>query len=182
MSTTARRHKASRKRFQQLSEARKLYRKNNKKTDEIPESASYRKLSLGTSDSTSDRRASQQWLILHVSRLNELLQGLICPSCAGSGLQLTIDPQNRGFCSALLLECHLCERDNKYCKSVFTSTRLQEESRSDVVFDVNVRMVLLAHELGLGYAGLKKISKVLGIPGLHLKTYQRHDKKVTGGL
>ncbi|KAK1901773.1 Acid alpha-amylase [Dissostichus eleginoides] len=36
-------------------------------------------------------------------------------------------------------------------------------------------MVLLAHELGLGYAALKKISKVLGIPALHLKTYQRHD-------
>ncbi|KAI4814438.1 hypothetical protein KUCAC02_003634 [Chaenocephalus aceratus] len=34
-------------------------------------------------------------------------------------------------------------------------------------------MVLLAHELGLGCAALKKISKVLGIPGLHLKTYQR---------
>ncbi|KAK1874926.1 Protein RAD61 [Dissostichus eleginoides] len=40
-------------------------------------------------------------------------------------------------------------------------------------------MVLLAHELGLGYAALKKISKVLGIPALHLKTYQRHDKRVT---
>ncbi|KAK1885412.1 2-dehydro-3-deoxyphosphooctonate aldolase [Dissostichus eleginoides] len=40
-------------------------------------------------------------------------------------------------------------------------------------------MVLLAHELGLGYAALKKISKVLGIPALHLKAYQRHDKRVT---
>ena len=48
------------------------------------------------------------------------------------------------------------------------------------MFDVNVRMVLLAHKLGLGYAALKKISKVLGIPGLHLKTYQKHDKTVTG--
>ncbi|KAF3856788.1 hypothetical protein F7725_017511, partial [Dissostichus mawsoni] len=60
------------------------------------------------------------------------------------------------------------------------TTRLQDETRKDVAFDVNVRMVLLAHELGLGYAALKKISKVLGIPALHLKTYQRHDKRVTG--
>ncbi|KAK1876707.1 Protein translocase subunit SecD [Dissostichus eleginoides] len=40
-------------------------------------------------------------------------------------------------------------------------------------------MVLLAHELGLDYAALKTISKVLGIPALDLKTYQRHDKRVT---
>ncbi|KAL1276324.1 hypothetical protein QQF64_035947 [Cirrhinus molitorella] len=31
----------------------------------------------------------------------------------------------------------------------------------------------------MGYAALKKISKVLGIPSLHLKTYQRHNRKVT---
>jgi len=32
----------------------------------------------------------------------------------------------------------------------------------------------------LGYAALRKISKVLGLPGLHLKTYQRDGKRVTG--
>ena len=65
---------------------------------------------------------------------------------------------------------------------MFTSTRLHQETRGDVAFDVNIRMVLLAHELGLGYAALKKISKILGIPGLCLKTFQRHDKTVTGRL
>ena len=69
-----------------------------------------------------------------------------------------------------------------YRRSVYTSTRLQSETRGDVAFDVNVRMVLLAHELGMGYAALRKISKVLGIHSLHLKTYQRHDKRVTGRL
>ena len=83
-------------------------------------------------------------------------------------------PQNQGFCTSLVLKCSLCERDG-YRKSAFTSPRLQDVSRNDVMFDVNVRMVLLAHKLGLGYAALKKISKVLGIPGLHLKTYQKHD-------
>lgn len=85
----------------------------------------------------------------------------------------TIDPQNHGFCSSLLLKCCLC-KDDKYRRNVYTSTRLRDESRNDVAFDVNIRMVLLAHELGLGYAALRKISKVLGLPGLHLKTYQRH--------
>ena len=65
---------------------------------------------------------------------------------------------------------------------VYTSTWLQSETRGDVAFDVNVHMVLLAHELGIGYAALRKVSKVLGIPFLHLKTYKRHDKRVTGRL
>ena len=40
-----------------------------------------------------------------------------------------------------------------YRKSIYrlTSTRLQDGTRNDVAFDLNVRMVLLAHELGLGY-------------------------------
>ena len=54
------------------------------------------------------------------------------------------------------------------------------DSKKDVAFDVNLRMVLLAHILELGYAALKKISKVLGIPGLYFKTYQKHDLTVTG--
>ncbi|CAM4571374.1 unnamed protein product [Leuciscus chuanchicus] len=79
----------------------------------------------------------------------------------------------------LLLECSNCKGESGYRRSVYTSTRLQSETRGDVAFDVNVRMVLLAHELGMGYAALRKVSKVLGIPSLHLKTYQRHDKRVT---
>ncbi|KAL1276305.1 hypothetical protein QQF64_035928 [Cirrhinus molitorella] len=113
-----------------------------------------------------------------------LSEGLKSPNCQmeilrlSGWLKINIDPQNHGFCSSVLLECSLCERD-RYFRSVYTSTRLQDESRNDVAFDVNVRMVLLAHELGMGYAALKKISKVLGIPSLHLKTYQRHNRKVT---
>lgn len=70
--------------------------------------------------------------------------------------------------------------NNACVKSVFSSSRLQESTRSDVAFDINIRMVLLAHELGLGYAALKKISKILGIPTLHVKTFQRQDRRVTG--
>ena len=126
--------------------------------------------------------ATQQWLIVHVSRLNEMINDLLCPNCAESDLSINIDEKNQGFCSSLILECNCCKAEGGYRRSVYTSTRLQSETRGDVAFDVNVRMVLLAHELGLGYAALKKISKVLGIPSLHLKTYQRHDKRVTGRL
>ena len=175
---------SSRKRRQQLTIARES--KIGYISNELPcaVSASERKLSMGNlgGDIQKDEAqtgATQQWLLVHVGRLNYLIQDLLCPNCAGSGLEIHIDPQNYGFCSNLSLECCLCKGD-PYRTSVYTSTRLQEETRSDVAFDVNVRMVLLAHELGMGYAALKKISKVLGIPALHLRTYQRHDKRVTG--
>lgn len=184
MSSTARRSRDSNKKLLQLRLARKSKAEKEKKRGEKApvQNASMRKLLCdGESYETNDL-ATQQWLLLHVARLNELIHELVCPNCAGSGLRVTIDPQNQGFCSTLMLECTLCDSESKYSRSVFSSTRLGEESRSDVAFDVNVRMVVLAHELGLGYAGLRKVSKILGIPGLHIKTYQRHDRRVTGEL
>ena len=154
----------------------------NETGGEIPmplQSASLRKLSFGEKERYEGAGCTQQWLLIHIARLNELLTDLICPNCANKGLQICIDPVNEGFCSSLLLKCTLCTSD-PYKKSVYTSTRIHDETRSDVAFDVNVRMVLLAHELGLGYAALRKISTVLGIPGLHLKTYQKHSKRVEG--
>lgn len=178
----------SSKRVQQLSLARGKRKISDGLPSEMPSgSASERKLSMGNqgvldiSQSINKVHSTQQWLLVHVARLNELIGDLTCPNCGMSGLKINIDLQNQGFCSSLLLECCLC-KDDKYRRSVYTSTRLRDESRNDVAFDVNVRMVLLAHELGLGYAALRKISKVLGLPGLHLKTYQRHGKRVTGRL
>ena len=176
----------SKKRKQQLRFARSNSRKSIPAADKPSgSSTSERKLSLenqgGVNDSATDC-ATQQWLIIHVARLNELIRDLLCPNCAAADLFIKIDPVNHGFCSSLLLECSNCKGESRYRRSVYTSTRLQSETRGDVAFDVNVRMVLLAHELGMGYAALRKISKVLGIPSLHLKTYQRHDKRVTGRL
>ncbi len=39
-------------------------------------------------------------------------------------------------------------------------------------------MAMLAHGLGMSYAGLEKISNIFGIPIMHLKTFQKHDKVV----
>ena len=137
--------------------------------------------SLSTQVTEESKPATQQWLSIHLDQINNLVRELICPTCLNcTGLQGTIDSANQGFCSSVMLQCTHCQEGDKYRKSVYTSTRLQDSTRGDVAFDINVRMVLLAHELGLGYRALKKISKVLGIPSMHLKSYQRHDKKVTG--
>ena len=100
-------------------------KQSSKINDEMPSRASMRKLSLGKQEECSgDQRATQQWLIVHVEHLNNLITEVIRPSCAG--LKIYIDPQNQGFCTILVLRCSMCERDG-YRKSISaTPRRLQE--------------------------------------------------------
>ena len=57
--------------------ARKIIeRGSNTSNDDIPESASLRKLKQQSPDRGSDQYATQQWLIVHVARLNELIGDL----------------------------------------------------------------------------------------------------------
>lgn len=138
-------------------------------------STSHRKRSLGNRelvDGAGDG-ATQQRLIVHVSRLKELISDLLCPNCSALSLSINIDPENQGFCSSLLLECKNCKAEGGYRRSVYTSTRLQSETQGDVAFDVNVRMVLLAHKLGMGYATLgDPFPSFENIPETRQKSYR----------
>ena len=101
------------------SNKKKATGKQSSKTHDemLSRSSSMRKLSLGKQRECSvDPCATQQWLIVHVERLNNLITEIICPICAGTGLKMYIDPQNQGFCTSLVLKCSLCERDG-YRKS-----------------------------------------------------------------
>ena len=79
-----------------------------------------------------------------------------------------------------------------YCNTIFNDQWLQiphsfflQEAGTHAAnrpFDINTMMTLLTHELGMSYACLVKISNVLSLPLMHLKTFQRHDKKVTGEI
>ncbi|KAK7088262.1 hypothetical protein V1264_022198 [Littorina saxatilis] len=60
-----------------------------------------------------------------------------------------------------------------------SSPRMQDSDSKNIAFEVNPMMVLFSHEVGGSYAVLETFSAVMGIPAMHLKTYQRHDKKVT---
>lgn len=90
-----------------------------------PATASSRKLSLGKGQSVIEEdesgatRGTQEWLLVHVARLNELVSELVCRMCARFSLKVIVDPQNHGFCSTVLLQCSLCEVHDKYCKSVY---------------------------------------------------------------
>ncbi|KAJ8391913.1 hypothetical protein AAFF_G00083840 [Aldrovandia affinis] len=175
--------KLSKKRQLQLHLAREKKRKSGETAPEVdveenfdlPQSASKRKLSLDLAYSKEHAAAAtQDWLLVHVGQLNGLIANLLSPDCGETKLKVEIGQGNQGFSSNLVLGCGAGEC--AYCRSIFSSPRLQDES---MAYDINVRMVLLAHELGMGYAALKKISKVLGIPGIAHKTYVKHNKTVS---
>lgn len=84
--------------------------------------------------------------------------------------------EQAGFSSKLVLKCDECG----YCKSEMSSPRTEFSAQENVPFEVNPRMVLFSHEVGGSYSVLQKFSAVMGIPAMHLKTFQAHDKRVTG--
>ncbi|XP_076462944.1 uncharacterized protein LOC143295248 [Babylonia areolata] len=66
-----------------------------------------------------------------------------------------------------------------YEKCEFSSPRTGFNDEKNTGFEVNNRMTMLSHELGGSYTSLQTFSTVMGIPGMRLKTFQTHDKKVT---
>ena len=57
---------------------------------------------------------------------------------------------------------------------------MQFSDKKNVAYEVNPRMVVFSHEVGGSFAVLEKFGAVMGMPTMHVKTFQGHDKKVTG--
>ena len=121
--------------------------------------------------------SDQNWVLLHLFELGRLLSDLQCPFCGETGLTVSVsEGEQQGYASKLLLKCDGCD----YIKHGFSSPRLGYTDNKTHPFEINRRMALLSHEVGASHAILNKFSTVMGIPAMHLKTYQTHDKKVTG--
>ena len=121
----------------------------------------------------------QSWIIAHVFQLTCLLTDVSCPTCGETGLYISacegLD-QRAGFASKLALTYDLC----KY-KKFEMSPRTQYSDKKNVAYEVNPRMVVFSHEVGGSFAVLvlEKFGAVMGMPTMHVKTFQGHDK-VTG--
>ena len=61
---------------------------------------------------------------------------------------------------------------------MYSSPRLHDSAKLNVAFELNTVMTMLVHELGKGHAALPKFQTVLGLSNMHLKTFQRHNRKV----
>jgi hypothetical protein len=81
----------------------------------------------------------------------------------------------QGFSSKLKMVC-TCG----YEKAVTSSPRIDDSESEKVAFEVNPRMVLFSHEIGKSHTALETFSSVMGIPNMHLSTYQEHDNRLAG--
>ncbi|XP_076455485.1 uncharacterized protein LOC143290080 [Babylonia areolata] len=112
----------------------------------------------------------------HLLQLSRLVGNLLCPECHNSGVSVSVSETERaGYASKLVLKCEECGYQN----AEMSSPRLQVDNKQNVAFEINRRMTVLSHEVGGSHAVLQAFSTVTGVPGMHLKTFQNHDKKVT---
>ena len=95
----------------------------------------------------------------------------LAPECGCQGITVKIT-NNMGFSSELTLQCSnpACT----YTSNMHTSPRAEGGKHA---YTINAAMTLLAHELSIDHIGLNKMARVLGMPNMHLNSYQQHDKK-----
>lgn len=140
-------------------------------------SASKRKIGVMNAARNISNLQNQTWALVHVCQLTKLLSGLACPECTETKLSVTVcEGQNAGFSSKLQLSCDECD----YIQCVMSSPRLEDSDSKRISFEINRKMTVFSHEIGGSHAVLQTFSTVVGIPGMHLKTFQHQDKKVTG--
>ena len=142
-----------------------------------PKSASRKKIE--TMDAARDVSAGQEqvWSLVHMFQLTRLVCDVPFPGCNETGLSIfACQGENAGFASKLALICDGCG----YEKFEMSSPRIQDSDSKNVAFEINRRMVVLSHEMSGSYGVLQTFNTVLGISGMHQKTFQKHDKKVTG--
>ena len=120
---------------------------------------------------------SRDWCIIDVGQLNKVITDVFCPACHSVGtLSVMKNGQPAmGFAESLHLQCTNCQYTGG---SVYSSPRLHDSAKLNVAFEINTVMTMLVHELGKGHAALQKFQTVLGLNNMHLKTFQRHNRKV----
>ena len=120
---------------------------------------------------------SRDWCIIDVGQLNKVITDVFCPACHSVGT-LSVMKSGQpamGFAESLHLQCTNCQYTGG---SVYSSPRLHDSAKLNVAFEINTVMTMLVHELGKGHAALQKFQTVLGLNNMHVKTFQRHNRKV----
>lgn len=126
---------------------------------------------------TPKPKTEPEWTIAHIGQLSKLVGNVLCPNCFQSTMIITISPYHQGLASELQLQCKNCT----YLEKILSSPRIDnvEIHERNRPFEINSRITLLTHELGMSYASLEKMANVLGLPLMHKKTFQSHDKRVS---
>ncbi|GFR62819.1 hypothetical protein ElyMa_000139900 [Elysia marginata] len=108
--------------------------------------------------------------VTDLSLIAQLYQRALCPQCKSASLQLfNVKNRNRAYAVFLELRCTSCEQTLSETES-YTS----KQTQTDQSMEINRRAVLTGLTVGLGHAGLMKISEGLDMPSMHEKTWCAH--------
>ena len=94
---------------------------------------------------------------------------MLCPECGCQGVTVKIT-NNMGFSSELTLQC-----SNPAC--TYTSNMHTSPRAEACVYD-QYRHDTVSTRTEYTHTALNKMVRVLGMPKMHLNTYQQHDRKV----
>ncbi|KAI0226621.1 hypothetical protein LSAT2_022910 [Lamellibrachia satsuma] len=123
---------------------------------------------------TAAMPSTPHWCVIDIDRINALLGKTHCPHCQCENTVHVTTGEHKGFALHLTLRCSKCHSE---LGSAFSSPVLATGTNPQP-FAINDIMVLLFNRLGLGYTAMKEFCGILGIPGMHLKTFQEKEKKV----
>ena len=125
----------------------------------------------------SNEQGSRDWCIIDVGQLNELIADVSCPACHSVGALSVVKNglPAMGFAESLHLQCTHCPHTGS---CVYSSPRLRDSAKQNVAFEINTVMTMLTHELGKGHGALQTVQKVLGVNNMHIRTFERHNRKL----
>ncbi len=116
---------------------------------------------------------SSRWCLLDLNKLDTLLESVDCPHCQSqqSLRASTSDAKRMGFALCLELSCRKCGTNfgNTYSSPALPSAKKPSP------FLVNDLMTLIFNRLGLGHTAMVEFCGVLGMPAMHLKTFQKKE-------
>ena len=116
---------------------------------------------------------SSRWCLLDLNKLDTLLESVNCPHCQSqqSLRTTTSDAKRMGF--ALCLEISCCKCDTNF-GNTYSSPELPSDKKPSP-FLINDLMTLIFNRLGLGHTAMVEFCGVLGMPAMHLKTFQKKE-------
>ena len=151
---------------------------SSRSIDDVTISRSEMKISILRSPIRTSNK--EDWMIVGLQKLNELIHTLVCSECHDSGcIQFFLDNnKHKGFAKFIKLHCSGC---NLLIAKGYTSGRT-DTTTTPQPFTINDLLVLCFIQIETRYAALLTFGSVFGSDVLHLKTFQQKQGMVSTAM
>ncbi|XP_077554044.1 uncharacterized protein LOC144168921 [Haemaphysalis longicornis] len=162
-------------------------------------SASEKKIGLFQNEERA--REGDSYVIADITALNLLVSGAVCPTCRRSEVRVREPAEKRkGLASYLELRCENTACSESVLSASYTSRRVASDGNASTSaenrpsasraydggssresFAINVKAVVAARSVGMGYDQLVRFSAIAGLPKpMHHKSFAAISRKVHG--